>query len=91
MNHSPFSATPPDWVQAALHSTQFRCPCCDKNSQEAGAVWINRRAPVYGEGMSRRKWQEFYQCGCGTSWWSWSSDRPLPEWRQDRKTEPEET
>ncbi len=91
MNHNPFSTTPPDWVQAALHATHFRCPCCSKNSQEADAVWINRRAPVYVEGMYRRKWQEFYQCDCGTSWWGWSSDRPLPEWLQDRKTQPEET
>jgi hypothetical protein len=23
----------------------------------------------------RRKWQEFYQCQCGTAWWGWSDDR----------------
>jgi hypothetical protein len=42
---------------------------------EAEKVWINRRSPVFTEDH-RRKWQEFYQCGCGSVWWAWSSDRP---------------
>jgi len=51
---------------------------------EAQKVWINRRSPVYTEN-SKRKWQEFYQCQCGSVWWAWSSDRPPSELaQQDR-------
>jgi hypothetical protein len=42
---------------------------------EAEKVWINRRSPVFTE-EHRKKWQEFYLCTCGVSWWAWSSDRP---------------
>ena len=38
-------------------------------------AWLNRQAPVMGTNYER-KWQEFYQCECETSWWAWSSDRP---------------
>lgn len=86
-DNSPFSAAPPAWVQAALHATHFCCPSCGHTSQAAQAVWINRRSPVYVEGLYRRKWQEFYQCDCGTSWWGWSSDRTPPAWLQARNAE----
>lgn len=36
---------------------------------------MNRRSPVFTLDH-RRKWQEFYKCGCGAAWWAWSSDRP---------------
>lgn len=84
MDHSPFSAKPPDWVEAATHSTHFKCPRCGNGTDQSKAVWINRRSPVYIEGMYRRKWQEFYHCDCEASWWGWSSDRPTPEWLQAR-------
>ncbi len=87
MDNSPFSATQPAWVQEATHSTDFHCPCCGHASQEAKSVWVNRRAPVYVEGMYHRKWQEFYHCDCGTGWWGWSSDRPIPEWLQARNAQ----
>ena len=83
-DNSPFSATPPDWVEAATHTINFKCPRCGSGTEESQAVWINRRAPVYVEGMYRRKWQEFYHCGCGAGWWGWSSDRPMPDWLKAR-------
>ncbi len=70
-----FQLTPPDWTTHAVHAHQFCCPQCSASSREAERVWINRRSPVYGENH-RRKWQEFYGCSCGCSWWAWSSDRP---------------
>jgi len=71
-----FSSLPPAWTEAARHAMGFGCPGCGAETGQAQAVWINRRAPVYGE-AHRRKWQEFYHCGeCGTAWWAWSSDRP---------------
>ncbi|MEO0534365.1 MAG: hypothetical protein AAF215_10950 [Cyanobacteria bacterium P01_A01_bin.123] len=70
-----FSLVPPGWTASAKHAHQFCCPTCGASSQQAKAVWINRRSPVYTEGH-RRKWQEFYDCECGTPWWAWSSDRP---------------
>jgi len=72
-----FSLTPPDWTEAATHATGFTCPRCGAGSREADRVWLNRRAPVYGSDL-RRKWQEFYQCECGSAWWAWSTDRPTP-------------
>ncbi|HEY9810918.1 MAG TPA: hypothetical protein V6D13_16440 [Halomicronema sp.] len=48
---------------------------------EALQVWINRRSPVYTEDH-RRKWQEFYECNCGSSWWAWSNERPPSTLRQ---------
>jgi hypothetical protein len=70
-----FSATPPNWAQAAVHAYEFCCPTCKASSLEAQQVWINRRSPVFTEDH-RRKWQEFYYCQCGHAWWAWSSDRP---------------
>lgn len=74
-NMQAFSPTPPAWTDTAIHAFEFCCPTCRQSSLEAQAVWINRRAPVYQDNY-RRKWQEFYQCACGTVWWAWSSDRP---------------
>ncbi len=70
-----FAPFPPSWTKDAVHAQPFGCPACGAGSREAKAVWLNRRAPVYTEGR-KRKWQEFYQCECGTVWWGWSSDRP---------------
>jgi len=70
-----FALTPPPWTEPALHAFEFRCPKCGETSQEAEAVWINRRSPVFTLDH-RRKWQEFYKCNCGAAWWAWSSDRP---------------
>jgi hypothetical protein len=76
-----FSPIPPDWTQSATHATQFGCPRCGATSQQAQAVWINRRSPVYSE-EHRRKWQEFYHCDCNTVWWAWSTDRPPSPYNQ---------
>lgn len=73
-----FEYTPPEWTDAATHATFFGCPCCRASSKQAQRAWINRQSPVYTE-ERRRKWQEFYLCGCGTAWWAWSSDRPPSE------------
>lgn len=70
-----FLPIPPDWTQAATHAKTFACPVCQASSLEAQQVWINRRSPVFTYDH-RRKWQEFYQCQCGTAWWAWSNDRP---------------
>jgi hypothetical protein len=70
-----FSPTPPEWTNNATHALEFCCPNCRENASQAQKVWINRNAPVTGYDR-RRKWQEFYQCQCETSWWAWSSDRP---------------
>jgi hypothetical protein len=78
-----FSPLPPDWAATASHAMAFHCPRCGASSQQAQAVWINRRSPVYGEDH-RRKWQEFYHCGeCETPWWAWSSDRPPSPYGRD--------
>jgi hypothetical protein len=69
-----FSPTPPNWTQLATHAQEFCCPSCRDSSTAATAAWINRRSPVMLENR-RRKWQEFYQCQCGTAWWGWSDDR----------------
>lgn len=83
-----FEPTPPEWVQQAVHATEFGCPNCRSSSQVATRVWINRRSPVFTEDR-RRKWQEFYHCECGQAWWAWSSDRPLSELaKQERETPP---
>lgn len=73
-----FSPIPPQWTEAASHTTQFSCPRCGATSGKAQAVWINRRSPVYTENY-KRKWQEFYHCECSAVWWAWSSDRPKVE------------
>ncbi|WP_071518850.1 hypothetical protein [Geitlerinema sp. PCC 9228] len=70
-----FDPTPPDWTSSAVHVLEFRCPVCGSSPKKAERVWINRRSPVFTE-ENRRKWQEFYQCSCGSCWWAWSSDRP---------------
>jgi len=80
----PFSPTPPDWTDSAIHARGFFCPSCQALPSVAQGVWINRRAPVSGE-EGRRKWQEFYQCECGQSWWAWSSDRPPSQFNQPPK------
>ncbi|MGB3512478.1 MAG: hypothetical protein WBA93_25225 [Microcoleaceae cyanobacterium] len=79
-----FSLTPPKWTELADHAFQFCCPKCGTSTMEAQAVWINRRSPVYAENR-RRKWQEFYHCECGCSWWAWSSDRPPSKYARDRQ------
>ncbi|NJO51124.1 MAG: hypothetical protein HC840_18655 [Leptolyngbyaceae cyanobacterium RM2_2_4] len=70
-----FAPTPPDWTKPAIHAHEFVCPTCRTACTESEKVWINRRSPVFTEDH-RKKWQEFYLCTCGTSWWAWSSDRP---------------
>jgi hypothetical protein len=73
-----FDLTPPQWTLLAVHAKEFGCPSCRESSKVAKSVWINRRSPVYTEDH-RRKWQEFYECACGQTWWAWSSDRPPSE------------
>ncbi|GAA6623728.1 hypothetical protein [Scytonema sp. NUACC26] len=73
-----FTPIPPNWTNQATHAYEFCCPKCRSSSLEAVQVWINRRSPVLTE-QNRRKWQEFYQCHCGSVWWAWSSDRPPTE------------
>jgi hypothetical protein len=73
-----FSPTPPEWTNTAVHAMAHDCPTCRATALEAQKVWLNRRSPVYGHDR-KRKWQEFYHCGCGTAWWAWSSDRPPNE------------
>ena len=70
-----FAPLPPEWTKESVHAQPFGCPACGQGSREATKVWLNRRAPVFTEGR-KRKYQEFYQCECGTVWWGWSSDRP---------------
>lgn len=72
---NPFSMTPPDWTEEAIHAIKFCCPQCQALPSAAEQVWINRRSPVMTEEY-RRIWQEFYDCKCGQAWWAWSSDRP---------------
>ncbi|GGA30803.1 hypothetical protein [Okeania sp. KiyG1] len=83
-----FSPTPPEWTESSIHVFQFSCPKCGAGTIDAQAVWINRRSPVYGEN-SRRKWQEFYHCKCGCSWWAWSSDRPPSKYAPSDRDEDE--
>jgi hypothetical protein len=73
-----FAPIPPDWTNKAIHAHQFCCPSCRASCMEAQRVWINRRSPVYTEDY-RKKWQEFYECQCGTIWWAWSNERPPSE------------
>ena len=73
---NPFTPIPPQWTNQAIHARTFSCPQCKATSLEAQQVWINRTSPVTTEDFSR-KWQEFYHCHCGCSWWGWSSDRQL--------------
>jgi hypothetical protein len=73
-----FSSIPPEWTKTATHALEFNCPNCRATAVEAKSAWINRSAPVTDYNL-RRKWQEFYQCQCGTAWWAWSSDRPSSE------------
>jgi hypothetical protein len=69
-----FSPTPPNWTELATHAQGFCCPNCSSGSTAATAAWINRRSPILLENR-KRKWQEFYNCECGTAWWGWSDDR----------------
>ncbi len=69
-----FNPTPPEWTKTATHALTLSCPSCQGSPDVAENVWINRFAPVLSEDY-RRKWQEFYQCECGTVWWAWSSER----------------
>ncbi|UBF26280.1 hypothetical protein K9N68_33050 [Kovacikia minuta CCNUW1] len=83
-----FEPNPPDWTLSALHAKEFCCPTCQAISKAATKVWINRRSPVFTEDH-RRKWQEFYHCPCGSTWWAWSSDRPPSELaNQEREVPP---
>ncbi|HAA29697.1 MAG TPA: hypothetical protein DCE56_20875 [Cyanobacteria bacterium UBA8553] len=70
-----FSLVPPEWTTSATHALEFCCPSCRASPKDAQLVWINRRSPVMTPEY-RKKWQEFYQCECGSVWWAWSSDRP---------------
>lgn len=81
-----FDPTPPDWTCSAVHVLEFCCPVCGSGPKKAQRVWINRRSPVFTE-ENRRKWQEFYQCSCGSSWWAWSSDRPPADQDQEEQEE----
>ncbi|MGD1857154.1 MAG: hypothetical protein ACFB2W_23215 [Leptolyngbyaceae cyanobacterium] len=81
-----FSPISPQWTESATHALTFGCPRCNEPAAAATAVWINRRAPVYTHNH-KRKWQEFYQCECGTAWWAWSSDRPPNPWQVNDGTE----
>ncbi len=58
----------------ATHAQGFCCPRCRTSSISATNAWINRRSPVSIDNR-QRKWQEFYQCQCGTAWWGWSNER----------------
>jgi hypothetical protein len=79
-----FDPVSPQWTASAIHAMEFCCPKCKATCMEAQKVWINRRSPVYTEN-SGRKWQEFYECQCGSVWWAWSRDRPPSELaQQDR-------
>ena len=73
-----FSPTPPPWTTTATHALEFHCPTCRAKPEKQVRVWLNRYAPVVSEDY-RRKWQEFYQCDCGTVWWAWSTDRPASD------------
>jgi hypothetical protein len=76
-----FALTPPEWTNEAVHAYEFYCPRCRSSSLEAQQVWLNRRSPVITEHY-QKKWQEFYQCHCGCTWWAWSSDRPATDLAQ---------
>ena len=72
-----FALVPPEWTKSADHALDFCCPNCKTEPAKAQNVWLNRRAPV--SVGNKRKYQEFYQCECGTAWWGWSDDRPPSE------------
>jgi hypothetical protein len=82
-----FARTPPNWIESASHAREFCCPTCRALSGEAEQAWINYRSPVFTENR-RRKWQEFYQCNCGTVWWAWNSDRPPTTLKKPDPIEP---
>jgi hypothetical protein len=69
-----FALVPPEWTKSAGHALNFCCPNCQTEPAKAQSVWLNRRAPV--SIANKRKYQEFYQCECGTAWWGWRDDRP---------------
>ncbi|MGD1849300.1 MAG: hypothetical protein ACFCBU_01390 [Cyanophyceae cyanobacterium] len=72
------SSIPPPWTEKAVHAIGFRCPTCQEAPAKAQQVWLNRRSPVFTDNY-KRKWQEFYNCGCGCAWWGWSNERPPNE------------
>ncbi|OLP19709.1 hypothetical protein BST81_03990 [Leptolyngbya sp. 'hensonii'] len=84
-----FEPIPPDWTGPAKHAHQFCCPACGASPTGALQVWLNRRSPVYTE-TNRRKWQEFYNCECGTPWWAWSSDRPPSQFKMQDLSDAED-
>jgi len=84
-----FDPIPPAWTQTAIHAREFCCPKCHALCTEAQRVWINRRSPVFTEDH-RRKWQEFYECYCETTWWAWSSDRPPSPLIKEEEPKPED-
>ncbi|MFH7030348.1 MAG: hypothetical protein ACHBN1_34585 [Heteroscytonema crispum UTEX LB 1556] len=52
----------------------------------SAAIWsqsqqVSPQGHHRAENNHRRKWQEFYQCHCGTVWWAWSSDRPTTDFK----------
>ncbi|HIK56593.1 MAG TPA: hypothetical protein IGS37_15705 [Synechococcales cyanobacterium M55_K2018_004] len=83
-----FAPVPPAWTETATHAWEFVCPTCRAHSTDAQQVWINRRSPVFSEDH-RRKWQEFYQCQCGTVWWAWSTERPPSDLSKREHPEPD--
>ncbi|MGB2925906.1 MAG: hypothetical protein WBB82_11450 [Limnothrix sp.] len=77
-----FSPRPPEWIKNATHAMDFCCPNCDETPLKAERAWLNRYAPVT-DSLHRRRWQEFYQCQCGSIWWAWSTDRPPSPYQKD--------
>ncbi|BAW96636.1 hypothetical protein NIES970_15740 [[Synechococcus] sp. NIES-970] len=77
-----FSPYPPAWIKNASHALSFHCPSCEALPHDAQRAWLNRYAPVT-DALHRRRWQEFYECRCGTVWWAWSSDRPPSPYQKD--------
>ena len=84
-----FSPYPPEWIQNATHAMSFCCPTCHNPPTKAQRAWLNRYAPVT-DTLRRRRWQEFYDCECGTVWWAWSTDRPPSKHRQEEREDNDE-
>lgn len=84
-----FSPYPPEWIQNATHAMSFCCPTCQNPPTKAQRAWLNRYAPVT-DSLQRRRWQEFYDCECGTVWWAWSTDRPPSKHRREEREDRDE-